>query len=64
MGINERLISPKLNSPSGVRVMATPFSISTLSQPFSSSINANKDLTYPGNINTPSIYSRVEDGLT
>ena len=53
----------ELNSPSGVGATATPSSVSTPSQPFPSSANANKDPTYPGDINTPSVCSGVEDGL-
>ena len=62
--INKKAIPPKLNFPSSIRATATPFSISALSQPFPSSINANKDLTYPNNINTFPKCSRVKDGLT
>jgi hypothetical protein len=64
VGINKRPIPPKLNSPNGVRATATPSSVSTPSQPFPSSVNANKDPAYPSNINTLSIYFRVEDRLT
>ena len=64
VGINERPILPELNSHSGVGATATPSSVSTPSQPFPSSANPNKDPTYPGDINTSSICSRVEDGLT
>ena len=63
VGINRRLIPSKLNSPSRVGATVTFSSVSTPSQPFPSFTNANKDPTYPSNINTPFIYSRVEDRL-
>ena len=64
VGINEMSMPPELDSPSGVGATATPSSVSTPSQPFPSSANANEDPTYPGDIKTPSVCSRVEDGLT
>ena len=50
--IDEKPIPPELNSPSGVRATATPSGVNALSQPFPSSANANKDLTYPSDIDT------------
>lgn len=63
MDIDEKPIPPELNSPSGVGATATPSSVSAPSQPFPSSANANRDPTYPGDIDTFSVCSRVEDGL-
>jgi hypothetical protein len=62
--IDKKLISPKLNSFSSVRATVISFNINILNQTFPSSINAIKDLTYPNNNNTPSIYSGVENRLT
>ena len=61
--INKKLIYSKLNSPSNIRAMVTPSNITMLSQSFPFFTNTNRDLTYSVNINTLSIYSRVEDRL-
>jgi len=63
VNINKKPIPPKLNSPSSIRATATFSSVSALNQPFPSSANANKDPTYPSNINTFFICFRVEDRL-
>ena len=63
VGINKRLILPELNSPSSAGVTTTPFSVSTPSRPFPFSANANEDLTYLSDINTPFICFRVENRL-